>query len=106
MGNIKTKKRNRLSIRKTRDCAFIKGELRRQHAKQGTARQGLKRQFGNKEPTPNLSQNNPSRVLQVAKQLIRATDDDSDESNVGEEPTVASLATSGITKVHQSLKGQ
>ncbi|KAF8344389.1 ribonuclease H-like domain-containing protein, partial [Amanita rubescens] len=43
MGNVKTKKRNRLSVKKTRDCAFLKGELRRRHAEEGTARQRLKR---------------------------------------------------------------
>ncbi|KAK2463975.1 hypothetical protein APHAL10511_004026 [Amanita phalloides] len=48
MGNVKTKKRNRLSVKKTRDCAFLKGELRRQRAEEGTACQRLKRQFGNK----------------------------------------------------------
>ena len=48
MGNVKTKKRNRLSVKKTRDCAFLKGELRRLHAEEGTARQRLKRRFGNK----------------------------------------------------------
>ncbi|KAF8873343.1 ribonuclease H-like domain-containing protein [Infundibulicybe gibba] len=47
MGNIKTKKRNRLGVQKTRDCAFVKGELRRQHAKDGTARHRIQRHFGN-----------------------------------------------------------
>jgi len=136
MGNIKTKKRNRLSMKKTRDCAFIKGEVRREHAKQGTARQRLKRQFGNKgtapldvDPTgsrleeeeflkeidddtqsdgdsddglpesivPSQNNLNTSRVLLVARQLMQATDDDSDGSDVGEEPLVTPMA--GTSKV-------
>lgn len=52
MGNIKTKKRNHLSIGKTWDCALIKGELRRHQAKEGTARRHYKRQFGNKAVAP------------------------------------------------------
>ena len=145
MGNIKTKKRNRLSTRKTRDCAFIKGELRSQHAKQGTARQRLKRQFGIKggaplnvdptasrleeeeflkeidnvtesedsnesdtlpesilEPDPSRSSSNPSRVIQVAQQLMRAVEDDSDESDVDEDP-VPSLSESLVTPMDQRL---
>ena len=142
MGNIKAKKCNRLSTRKTRDCAFIKGELRSQHAKQGTARQRLKRQFGIKggapldadptvsqleeeeflkeidnvtesedsdesnesdtlpesilEPDPSRSSSNPSCVIQVAQQLMRAVEDDSDESDVDED-LVPSLSESLVT---------
>ncbi|KAF8344590.1 hypothetical protein F5887DRAFT_918145 [Amanita rubescens] len=93
MGNIKTKKRNRLSIRKTRDCTLIKGELRRQHAKERTARLRLKRQFGNK----------------VAQQLIQAVEDDSDESDVGEEPeepvvSFMTLALTGTSKIDWSVE--
>ncbi|KAF8874902.1 ribonuclease H-like domain-containing protein [Infundibulicybe gibba] len=36
-----------LGVQKTRDCAFVKGELRRQHAKDGTARHRIQRHFGN-----------------------------------------------------------
>lgn len=51
MGDIKTKKRNKLGVQKLRDCALVKGELRHQHAKDGTARVQLRRKFGNGIPS-------------------------------------------------------
>jgi hypothetical protein len=91
MGNIKTKKRNRLSVKKTRDCAFLKGELRRRHAKEGTARQRLKHQFGNKpvavldgDPTGSrLEEEEFLRQLDVAGESENSDGDDS-ESNLPE----------------------
>jgi hypothetical protein len=48
MGDIKTKKRNRLGMQKLRDCALIKGEMRQQQIKEGTVKLRAKRNFGNK----------------------------------------------------------
>ena len=45
------------------------------------------------EPDPSRSSSNPSRVIQVAQQLMRAVEDDSDESDVDEDP-VPSLSES------------
>ncbi|KIJ50719.1 hypothetical protein M422DRAFT_79785, partial [Sphaerobolus stellatus SS14] len=42
MGDIKTKKRNRLAPQKTRDTAFLKLEICRQHAIDGVARKRVK----------------------------------------------------------------
>lgn len=46
MGDIKTKKRNRLAPQKTRNTAFLKLEIRRQHAIDGVACKHVKRQYG------------------------------------------------------------
>ena len=135
-------------MKKTQDCAFVKGELCCQHTKEGTARQRLKRQFGSKGTVPldvdptgsqleeeeflkeienlnimesedsdnlnesdglpesilehNPSQSDPSHVLQVAQQLMQAVDDDSDESDVGEEPVVAPTIA-GTSKVTSNV---
>ena len=47
MGNIKTKKRNRMHTQKLRDLAFLQLELRHQQARSGKVYQRLKRSFGN-----------------------------------------------------------
>jgi hypothetical protein len=62
MGDIKTKKRNRLGVQKLRDCAFVKGELRRLHAEEGTTRIRLKRKFGNAHATVVDTDRSGSRV--------------------------------------------
>lgn len=51
MGDIKTKKRNRLGVQKLRDVAMVKAEIRKRHASEGSARVRLKRQFGNTQTT-------------------------------------------------------
>jgi hypothetical protein len=55
MGDIKTKKRNRLGMKKLRDITYIKSELRRCHANDGITSKRLKRQFGNPKPTTNTN---------------------------------------------------
>ncbi|KAG1882736.1 hypothetical protein F4604DRAFT_1953301 [Suillus subluteus] len=49
MGNTKSKRRTRLGVQNNRNMSFLKMELRRQHAIDGTAQRRLKRQFGNPE---------------------------------------------------------
>lgn len=61
MGDIKTKKRSRLTPQKTRDTAFFKLEIRREQAINGTARTRAKRQFGTKEK-PTDFDNSGSRL--------------------------------------------
>jgi hypothetical protein len=73
MGDIKTKKRSRLGIKKLRDVAFVKTELRRGHAKAGTARRRLNRYFGNKETTVKVDHIVTGRVED--EELVRDVED-------------------------------
>ena len=41
-----------MKTKKLRDIAFVKSELHRRHAEEGTARKRLKRHFGNAKPQP------------------------------------------------------
>jgi len=50
MGDTKTKKRNKMKTKKLQDITYVKSDLRRRQAKNGTARRRLKRHFGNVEP--------------------------------------------------------
>jgi hypothetical protein len=50
MGDTKTKKRNKMKTKKLQDITYIKSDLRRRQAQNGTARRRLKRHFGNVEP--------------------------------------------------------
>jgi hypothetical protein len=72
LGDIKTKKRNRLGTKKLRDTAFVKSELCRCHAKSGTARTRLKRRFGN-EVTELDSDPTGSRMLD--EEMVRAAEE-------------------------------
>jgi hypothetical protein len=85
MGNTKSKKRTRLGVQKNRDISFLKIELRRQHAIDGTAQRRLKRQFGNPETVtdrdPTGSRMEDQELIMNADADTLLTDSDSDNSD-------------------------
>jgi hypothetical protein len=83
MGDIKTKKRNRLGVQKLRDCALVKGEIRRLHAAEGTARIRLKHKFGNSSPTVADTNKSGSRVED--EDIVQAAERDAADGLGGSE---------------------
>lgn len=65
MGNIKTKRRNRLTPQRTRDLALIKLDVRRQQAIEGTLRKRVKRAFGSFSD-PSGSRVEDEEIAQIA----------------------------------------
>ncbi|EUC57191.1 NUDIX domain protein, partial [Rhizoctonia solani AG-3 Rhs1AP] len=55
MGNIHTKRRNRLAYNKVFDTAVVRMDLKRKHAAEGLTRSRLKRQFGPQKIEPAFS---------------------------------------------------
>ena len=100
MGDIKTKKRNRLGIQKLRDCALIKGEIWQQQMKDGTAKLRAKRDFGNKTTSfvgASQSQLDDVEVIQEALDNLDCDDDSEPEERGtwladGEETGFSALA--------------
>lgn len=92
MGNIKTKRRNRLAPQKTRDLALIKLDVRRQQSIEGTARMRLKRSFGNlpeqRVGDPSGSSIEDQELAQIA--CARGDDSNSDDDD-GENSVAPSL---------------
>ena len=94
MGNIKTKKRNRMLTQKLRDLAFLQLELRHQQAKSGLVRQRLNRSFGNKQTHSSLTSEKKSSqhgllddlaiVEEVRDELSGGDEDDEDDEDVEE----------------------
>lgn len=86
MGNIKTKKRNRMLPQKLRDLAFLQLELRQQQARNGLVRQRLKRTLGNEETTSSPVQPVPGRPddAAVVEELRTAQEGDS-ESEISDD---------------------
>ena len=88
MGNIKTKKHNRLKTKKLRDIAFVKTELRHQHTKTGEARRHLKRHFGSKETTADMdkmgSHVEDEEIVRSVEESVSESDTDSGSNSESE----------------------
>lgn len=99
MGNIKTKRRNRLTPQKTRDLAFIKLDVRRQQAIDGTLRKRLNRQFGS-APTGKGEDPSGSRLEEEELAQIACAQDDEDGSDPSsdeeDESCISEVQNSGI----------
>lgn len=88
MGDIKTKKRNRLGVQKLRDTAFVKSEIRREHVANGVARHRLKRHFGNQveatgtstQPATQGARIDDEDVIREAQEGLDLESDSEDES--------------------------
>jgi hypothetical protein len=85
MGDTKSKKRTRLTVQKNRDISFLKMELRRQHAIDGTAQRRLKRRFGNPETVadrdPTGSRMEDQELIMNADADALLTDSNSDDAD-------------------------
>jgi hypothetical protein len=82
LGDIKTKKRNRMGTKKLRDTAYIKSDLHCRHAKEGTAKWHLKRQFGHVE----VDVNNHMSTNQVEdEEVLRDAEDPQEKSGLESE---------------------
>lgn len=110
MGNIKTKLRNRLGTKKTRDLAFLTLEIRRRQAIEGSLRRRLKRQF-NVNPAGAFGDSSGSRIEE--EELARAvceSDAGDDADNEGDEATgvhsahVESEAPESFKSMAEALK--
>lgn len=94
MGDIKTKKRNRMLTKKLRDVAFVKSELRREQAALETARKRLKRRFGNKatnaneDASENAEKSTGSGRVED-EEVVRAAEDSEAESSDAESESEA-----------------
>jgi hypothetical protein len=71
MGDTKTKKRNKMKTKKLQDITYIKSDLRRRQARNGTAQRRLKRHFGNAEP--NGKATHRGRIED--EEIVRAAED-------------------------------
>jgi hypothetical protein len=90
MGDIKTKKCNCLGTKKLRDIAYIKSELRREHALQGLAVKHLKRTFGN--PTPESTERNQAEDEEIVREAEDSQERGSKSDSESEDDTVPSDA--------------
>lgn len=79
MGNIKTKRRNRLTPQRTRDLALIKLDVRRQQAINGTLRKRVKRAFGSFSD-PSGSRVEDEEIAQIACARKEDNEDEEDLS--------------------------
>jgi hypothetical protein len=61
MGDMKTKKRNKMTTKKLQDVTYVKSDLRRRQAKDGTARGRLKRHFGNSKRGGKTAEDNTGK---------------------------------------------
>ena len=108
MGDIKTKKRNRLGMQKLRDCALIKGEIRQQQIKEGTVKLRAKCNFGNKATAfVNVTQSrlDDIEVIQEAVDNLNC-DDDSESEEGGTTRWLADGEESGFSALaHQFAAG-
>lgn len=82
LGDIKTKKRNRMGTEKLRDTAFVKSELHRHQATMGTARKCLKRHFGN---NITATDSDPTGSRMLDEETVRDAEDSDDQSGSGSE---------------------
>jgi hypothetical protein len=85
MGDTKSKKQTHLGVQKNPDISFLKIELRRQHAIDGTAQCRLKCQFGNPETVtdcdPTGSRMEDQELIMNTDADTLLTDSDSDNSD-------------------------
>ncbi|TFY79124.1 hypothetical protein EWM64_g4889, partial [Hericium alpestre] len=92
--DTKSKKRNRLRTEKLRKIVFVKLELRRQQAVEGTARARLKRHFGNDSTgavtTPFISDESGSRIEE--EDIVQAIEEGGAESETDEEDMAGTTA--------------
>jgi hypothetical protein len=84
MGDIKTKKRNRLGVQKLRDCALVKGEIQRLNAAEGTARIRLKCKLGS--ATPSIADIDKSGSRVEDEDIVQAAERDAADG-LGESST-------------------
>ncbi|PCH34656.1 hypothetical protein WOLCODRAFT_155307 [Wolfiporia cocos MD-104 SS10] len=105
MGHTKTKMCSRLGIQKNRDIAFLKMELRRRHAEEGTARKRLKQRFGNTETSVDCDKSgsrlSDEQLLQEAEGCsLSSSNDDSDEEGADNEAETDNKAETGEASEH------
>ena len=62
MGDMKTKKRNKMTTKKLQDVMYVKSDLRRRQAKDGTAWGRLKRHFGNSKQGGKTAKDNTRKA--------------------------------------------
>jgi len=73
MGDTKTKKQNKMKPQKLQDIMYVKSDLRRHQAKDGTARRRLKRHFGNTEPKGNSTNRDQIEDEEIVRAAERVT---------------------------------
>lgn len=119
MGDIHTKKRNRLDPQKVRDTAVVKLDILREHELLGINPHRQKRHVALFPKAPDVTEGGSSdtdedkegpasadyaaRVRSLHQNLIDAVDEDEDPPGVGTEPELRSADGSGTQKVCMKL---